>query len=137
MPSTRNNFDMLLPPGPIFAHLLNGQHERDTVSKPGYLRGTRILDSRQLTDEQNARLRTTLTATNTFGGEGARCFIPGIGFTVGHGEDAVEILICLRCDWVYFFRAELQMIEAISDEGNRRLMEFYTELFPGENPDNA
>ena len=66
-----------------------------------------------------------------------RCFIPGVGFTIGSGAETVEILVCLECYWAYFFRDETKMVEALSEVGHRRLAEFYVELFPGSDPNAA
>jgi hypothetical protein len=66
-----------------------------------------------------------------------RCFIPGVGFTVGGGAERIEILVCLQCYWAYFFRGETRMAEALSEAGHRQLAEIYGELFPGNNPNLA
>ena len=138
MKITKQSFDMTLPPGPVLAHRLNGDYDfRGLPSRPGYLRSTRILASSPLTDEQSARLRAALTAPDSFGGEGMRCFMPGMGFTVGSGAEAVEILVCLQCYWAYFFVSEMTMVEALSEAGHRQLAGFYVELFPGNDPSAA
>jgi hypothetical protein len=138
MSTTLQSFDRTLPPGPLVAHRLNGDYDfRGGASQPGELRSVRILDTKPLTDEQSIRLRATLTASASFGGEGARCFIPGLGFTVGAGAEAIEILVCLECYWAYFFLGETRVVEALSEAGRRQLAEIYAELFPGINPDVA
>jgi hypothetical protein len=138
MSATRHSFDGTLASGLLVAHRLNGHYDfRGGVSQSGELRSARILETKPLTEEQSARLRAILTATASFGGMGMRCFIPGIGFTVGSGMDAVEILVCLQCYWAYFFRGETRMVEALSETGHRQLAEIYVELFPGNNPDAA
>jgi len=86
MTTTRESFDGTPPPGPFVAYRLNGHYDfRGGSSHPGELRSARILETRPLTDDQGARLRATLTGTASFGGEGMRCFIPGVGFAVGGG----------------------------------------------------
>lgn len=138
MATTRKSFDKELPYGPFNAHRLNGDYDfRGGTSQPGELRSARILESRLLTDEQSTGLRATLTATASFGGEGMRCFIPGLGFTVGSGAGAIEILVCLQCYWAYFFRGETRMVEALSEAGHRQLAGIYVELFPGQDPKAA
>lgn len=138
MATKQQSFDGTLPSGPLLAHRLNGNFDfRGGVSQPGELRSARILESRPLTDEQNARLRGALTAKASFGGEGMRCFMPGVGFTVGSGGEAIEILVCLRCYWAYFFRGESRMVEALSEAGHRQFAEIYVELFPGNDPNAA
>jgi|SRR5215468_6502064 len=138
MSTTQQSFDKTLPPGPIVAHRLNGNYDfRGSASQPGELRSVRILDTKPLTDEQSTRLRATFAAAASFGGDGMRCFIPGVGFTVGAGAEAIEILVCLRCYWAYFFRGETRMVEALSEAGHRQFAEIYVELFPDSNPDAA
>jgi hypothetical protein len=106
MSSHKQSFDGTLPLGPFVAHRLNGHYDfHGRASQPGELRSVRILESKPLTDEQSTRLRATFTTAASFGGEGMRCFIPGVGFTVGAGADAVEILVCLRCYWHIFSKA--------------------------------
>ena len=135
MTTTRQRFDGALPPGSLVAHRLNGHYDfRGGASQPGELRSARILESRPLTDEQSTRLRTILTAKASFGGEGMRCFIPGVGFTVGSGAAAIEILVCLQCYWAYLFRGKIRMVEALSEVGHGQIAEMYAELFPGNDP---
>jgi hypothetical protein len=131
-------FDRTLPIGLIVAHRLNGEYDlRKPSSRPGHLRSARILRSKRLADEQSNRLRATLTSIDSFGGEGARCFLPGFGFTVGGGPDVVEVLVCLQCYWVYFFCGDTKIVEALSEAGYRQLAEFYVELFPDSDPNFA
>ena len=78
-----------------------------------------------------------MTAANSFGGEGMRCFIPGLGFTIGAGSEMIEVLICLQCYWAYLFQGDAKMTEALSQAGQHNLAEFYVELFPGSNPNTA
>lgn len=138
MTTIRQNFDGILPPGLFVAHRLDGHYDfRDQSSQPGHLRSARILASQPLTEGQCTRLRSALIDTDSFGGEGMRCFIPGIGFTVGNGAEAVEILVCLQCYWAYLFRGETTMVEALSEVGHRRLAQFYVELFPDSDPKAA
>src|SRR5690349_13919090 len=98
MKTLRASFDGKLPEGPIIAHRINGEHDFKAVdSKPGEMRGGRILVSKALSQEKEAFVRGLLTEKASFGGMGARCFIPGLGFTIGSGEDAIEVLVCLMC----------------------------------------
>src|SRR5947209_2984114 len=126
MISTRQSFDVTMPPGSLVAHRLNGHYDfRGGASQPGELRSVHILETEPLNEGQSTRLRAILTAKTSFGGEGMRCFIPGVGFTVGNGADTIEILVCLKCYWAYFFRGETKMVEALSEAGQRQLAEIY------------
>lgn len=121
----------LLPQAPILAHRLNGGYDfNNPVSSPGKLRSSAILETIPLTEAQDSRIREILNDPATFGGEVIRCFIPGLGFTIGTGPETVEVLICLKCAWAYFFRGETRQVENLSDAGYSLLLEFYTELFP-------
>ncbi len=135
MNAPQQNFDGLLPPGPCVAYRLNGHYDfRGESSQPGYLRSSGILASRPLTEDYSGAVRTILMTSDSFGGEPARCFMPGLGFTIGDGADAVEILVCLQCYWIYFFRGETRMTETLSKAGQHRLSALYIELFPDGNP---
>jgi hypothetical protein len=76
-------------------------------------------------------------AEETFGGEGMRCFNPGLGFAIGANPEMVEVLVCLECRYAYFFRGEERLVRTLSDEGYRLLGEFYREVFPGNDPKHA
>jgi hypothetical protein len=133
--SRQSQFDRELPRGPIVAYRLDGTYDfHGARSTPQKLRGAGIVASGVLTAEQGVRLRSILGAVETYGGEGARCFFPGIGFTMGEGPGRTEFLLCLRCYWSYAFRGETQMVDALSDIGHRQLLEFYIELFPAGDP---
>jgi len=128
-------FDCSLPSEPIRAYRLDGVYDfKGESSKSGQLRSARILEDKQLTLTQDARVRSVFTEVASFGGEGARCFIPGLGFTIGEGAEKVEILVCLKCYWAYFFRGDTQTVEALSDLGYRQLYEIYVDLFPAGDP---
>ena len=138
MIAAQKSFDRVMPSGAIVAHRLDGKYDFSRQhAQLGHLRSVRILASLPLTDEQSARLRALLNSTDSFGGKAMRCFMPGVGFTVGNGAEAVEVLVCLQCYWVYFFNVETKMMEALSQVGHRQLSEFYVELFPGSDPKAA
>lgn len=121
----------LLPQAPILAHRLDGDYDfRNPISSPGKLRSSGIRETKPLTEAQQAHIRDILHDPATFGGEGMRCFIPGLGFTIGTGPETVEVLLCLRCYHAYFFRAETHWHECLSKLGYDQLLKFYTELFP-------
>ncbi len=130
--SSRIDFDGAFPPGATMAHQLNGD-----VSPLGDLRGYRISSNLPLSEEQARRIRTILTTPESFGGDGARCFAPGLGFSMGSDAERLEILVCLSCYWALFFRGDTEMTEALSEAGHHQLKEFYAELFPNSNPNVA
>lgn len=135
METEPESFDRRLPLGSIVAHKVNGfQKSMGISSEPGELRGAKIMNSKPLTEEQAARVRSIFTTETSFGDKGTRCFFPGLGFTIGTGPETVEILICLQCMWAYFFRGEETMREPLSASGHEKLAEIYVELFPGNNP---
>jgi hypothetical protein len=138
MATVRKSFDGVLPPGQVVGYKLNGHYDfRGAASQPGQLRSSGILESHLLTDEQGVRLRNLLAAPASFGGEGMRCFNPGMGFSIGMGSEMVEVLVCLRCYWAYLFQGDQAMHEALSKTGHAKLAGFYVELFPGSGPKTA
>jgi hypothetical protein len=121
----------LLPQAPILAHRLDGDYDfNNPISSPGKLRSSPILETKPLAETQQAQIRHILNDSATFGGEGMRCFSPGLGFTIGTGPDALDILICLQCYRAYFLHGETKRIELLSKAGHDQLLKFYTELFP-------
>ena len=60
-------------------------------------------------------------------GLGAKCFEPGLGFRFKAGEKSFELVICLRCSWIYVYKGgeDLATTWALSKEGVERLKKFY------------
>ena len=132
MKSARIAFDGKVPDGEMIAHRLGGNYNFVVQeSKPGILRSATILSSNSMTKVQCKRLESLLTTKSIFGGEGMRCFNPGLGITIANAIESFDVLLCLRCNWAYFFRGETRMTEELSDSGVQGLTEIYDELFPG------
>lgn len=124
------DFDGVLPSGAITAHRTDGSYDFNSpVSRPGYLRSSRIEKSRVLTEPQAAALRAIIADPQNFGNVPMRCFTPGLGFTLGEGEEEMAILVCLQCLWVRFYRGEIQMYEVLSERGQKRMKALYRALF--------
>ena len=69
---------------------------------------------------------------STYGEQGAKCFQPGMGFTVKSEEGTVDIVICLQCYWLYEHKPGQDEPEqkALSEAGVKQLARLYAEIFP-------
>jgi hypothetical protein len=68
---------------------------------------------------------------------GAMCFEPGIAIRVGNGPDAVDVLICLTCEHVYFFRGNEVAYRDLNSIGIARIKKMYGRLFSGHDADGV
>ena len=60
------------------------------------------------------------------------CFDPGMAFRVGSGHDAIDALICLKCDNVYFFRVDERIAYKrlrLTPAGHTAFARMYESLF--------
>lgn len=64
---------------------------------------------------------------HTYGdrGKAARCFNPGMGFSF----DVINVLVCLHCRWVIFYRKGESVDVVPSDEGLKSLIAVYERFF--------
>lgn len=94
------------PAGAVAAYRLDGDHT--TGSNVGEdLHGWPILQRRGIDESMQAKVRAAIgdwkNYERTMEG-GYACFDPRLAFRVGEKEEAVDVLICLECRWVYFYR---------------------------------
>jgi hypothetical protein len=68
---------------------------------------------------------------------GAECFEPGIAIRIGQGPEAVDVLICLNCEHVYFFRGDEVAYRNLNSIGIARFKKIYGRLFPGHSADEV
>src|SRR4051812_17252994 len=91
------------PLGRIEAYQLEG----DRIGYAGAaerLQNWPILQHRGIVDATQAKVRTAIADRRNYfvpGNRGYLCFNPRLAFRVGENEDAVDVLICLECRWVY------------------------------------
>lgn len=125
-----------LPKRPVNAYILSGEFDFSApISRPGYLRSSDILVDAVVDEMHSDHLRSIITAPDTFGGEGLRCFIPRFGFTLGAGERSTDILICIECYQVYVFRHDARENQCLTEEGRQRFIELHHEIFPDHDPE--
>ena len=132
------------PSAPATGHRLAGQHpEYEGPGKlrvgPEYLHGCRIVSRFTVPDEAAASARELLISINTYGdrGRGARCYFPGFGLTYGESAAAVDILVCLECNWVVFHSGGQSISLAPTVAGLKQLREIYRTLVQSQAPDAA
>jgi hypothetical protein len=126
-----------LSPGSTISYQLVGEPpEHDSAGQvrvgEGFLHGCRTLQRRPLSDSVAEPIRTLLATVETYGDRGmaARCFFPGFAFTFGQDQDAVDVLVCLECRWVYFYsRGMLAVTVVPTDRGLLQLEAVYHDLF--------
>lgn len=129
--TTSDDIRGALPPGPVIAYHLEGDYDSGApVSRPGYLRGSRILESQAVSETLSTQLRTIFLDPGSYGEDSMRCFIPRFGITAGSGTEAVDVLICTECLWAYFLQGDVCTVERLSELGRLRLDALHMELFP-------
>ncbi|MHA3771068.1 hypothetical protein ACXR0O_05960 [Verrucomicrobiota bacterium sgz303538] len=120
-----------LPPGRAIAFRLMGDYNAaEPHSGPGVFRSSLILGAHPLSLEQSDRLRAVFSAPDTYDQLSMGGFVPRFGIRFGDGTDIVDILVCLSCSWVNFFRGSIPAAGSLSDVGLERLSEIWDEVFP-------
>jgi hypothetical protein len=119
----------LLNAEPVIA---NKVHSIVSTTKPS----ARLLRDFQLegnevtvTPEVSAEVRQILADTSTYHFSISKCFEPGLALSFGDGPDRVDVLICLLCNRVVFYRGDEEVARHLSDQGNLRLARIYKKLF--------
>ena len=108
----------------------------NVAEKPGEagtLQGWKVLASKPVPDGKlRDRIEKVLGDKSTYGDQGAKCFQPGMGFTVKSEEGTVDIVICLQCYWLYEYKPGQDEPEqkALSEAGVKQLARLYAEIFP-------
>jgi hypothetical protein len=80
-----------------------------------------------------ARLAAVLSNPETYSDSRALCYNPGVAFRVKHGAEAVDVLICFRCDNFYLGPPTDHARETASfhdTHARRRLVQLAKEAFP-------
>ena len=81
-----------------------------------------------------AQVRQILSSPSTFDFRDSSCFEPGMAISFGEDQDRVDVIICLLCDRMVFYRGNSQVGRTISGEGHNRLTSIYQRLFPSPPP---
>lgn len=121
------------PPGPIVAYKLDGDRTADTGSAE-ILYSWPILQRGAVEQSMQARIRSAIADGRHYSRTGGyACFNPGMAFRIGEGDRAVDVLICLDCRQVYFYRVndgeKARDPLSISDAGIASFGELYDSIF--------
>ena len=74
-------------------------------------------------------LRKVLADSSTYKLVDTQCFVPHIAFSFGQGPGRVDVVVCLFCDRVYFYRGDQSVGHSLTHEGHNRLMAIYRRIF--------
>jgi hypothetical protein len=104
------NTPPVLPDGPVTLYNLTGEWGMSeqfssprTRDLPRFCE-TPVLTSCELEERFAAHLRTTLSVSEHFEGDPMRCFIPRHGLGFGTAANRLDMLICLECHSLYFWK---------------------------------
>jgi hypothetical protein len=122
------------PTGSIAAYKLDGNGMLNDGSKEVFYSWP-ILQRCTPDEGVQARIRAAISEGRNYSRTGgAACFDPGMAFRIGQGDQAVDVLICLHCRNVYFYRAkdreQARQALSISDAGIASFGELYNSIFP-------
>ncbi len=97
-----------------------------------YFHSWKIVARKQVSTDVGEALYQLLEDPETYGQYGSNCFWPGFGVRIANGEDVIDYLICLDCDWRYlYFRATRIEGRPLSEQGEAALLKFYNRFFAG------
>ena len=94
-------------------------------------RDYRVFASKPMPAELRIALVRILESRDSYvdPGHGGACFVPRLGFSFGEGRNCVELLICLQCHWVYFYKGNSVRYKALSPRGVAELAPIAEALF--------
>jgi hypothetical protein len=105
------------------------QLDPETPPGPGrkQLHGWTVVREQALDAKKREEVRAILLDGSTYGELGAKCFIPGMGLTFTPEGSPFDLVICLKCSWIYVYQGkpELKHSWALSPAGVERLMKLY------------
>ncbi len=86
-------------------------------------------DGIPISNELASAARTILSSPSTYTGHDQRCFEPGMAITFGQGANQIDVLICLFCDRVVFYKGDEQVGHVLTKEGHEKLKTIYEQVF--------
>lgn len=94
------------------------------------LRGWVVLERKPLKEAKTVEeVRSILTDPKTYAQFGAKCFLPGMGFRFKGEAKSFDLVICLKCSWIYAYTGAEDTLTysswALSEAGVKRLFAFY------------
>jgi hypothetical protein len=132
----RRNLPFPLSAEPVVGHRIDGESQWNDLPKGATsLRHFKVIgDPVAVPPDIAAEVRNILASTSTYTFNDSQCFVPGMALTFGDGPNHVDVLICLLCKRIVFYRGDAQVGHSLSDEGNDRLTSIYKRLFKNEPP---
>jgi hypothetical protein len=127
-----------LPNSPMIAYRITGQEGdlRFFANDPNSIQGYAIIQRQMISDSQLQNdVINALNSRLVYGSDNIRCFEPGIAFRLGEGPNAIDVLICLTCRHIYFFRGGEVAYRNLNSAGVVRIEDLYGRLFSGHTPD--
>lgn len=118
---------------PPVACKVEAQEAPNEASAPEatHLARWKILVARDVLDGKTAEeVRTALTSAASYTDMGANCFEPGTGFRFKKDDKHLDIVICLKCHWAYFYLGEQRHYLGLSDKGVEALQDLCGKIFP-------
>lgn len=128
----------------IRAYLLDGEYyerraietgEDGPVAPPdNSFRTWPILQSKGISAQELASsIREAISNKANFGRGGADCFNPGMGISIGEGDDQLDAVVCIECEWLYLFEPGKKVEQkTLSAAGKREFARLYAAIFPEE-----
>lgn len=113
----------------IFCRLDPAGLGKDADPKIPQMHGYAILEEKELTAKDRDELVAILTREATHSDTGAKCFDPGMAARFSSGAETIEVVICLRCHWAYWYGKESPVL-ALSSAGTKELAVFYEKFYP-------
>lgn len=106
----------------------------ETLERPKQMfREWPVLERRRVANAALAQeLASAIEKGANFGGPPAACFWPGFGIAVGEGDEQIDAVICLQCNWLYRFRRAGEERLPLSERGAAELKRLYQQTFPDE-----
>jgi len=87
-----------------------------------------ILEEKELTEKDRDELVAILTREATYSETGSKCFDPGMAARFSSGAGTIDVVICLRCHWAYWYAKESPQL-GLSLAGEKDLEAFYRKFF--------
>ena len=121
-----------LPVAEIKGFALNGDYNfRSPANTEGTLRSSGIRSRTSFGADAAGEVLAVLRDLTSYGGDGARCFIPRHALRFSDSARTVDVLFCLECHWVYFFYDAKPEVFTLSKLGECRLEELFAEILKG------
>lgn len=89
-----------------------------------------VLEEKELDAKKFRKLQEMLCDKDKFGREWAGCFRPGFAFRIKDGDQQVDLLFCLQCNYVEYHKGKETFMWPLSEEGHNKFFDLYKAIFP-------